>query len=427
MKPERFTASVFVFVICALMLSVFCGFASKKMKSINDETRPEIKIDWEKIYPFDDGSKESSMEKFSSFYDYVKSKLKDYTSTENLPGYYNMIEAAKKYEDVIRWNMVSVFDYNAVIKLKDGYLTSYTTSLDVTHDAESVKNFADFCTEKGIDFMYINFPAKVCVSEDKEISGVLDFANQNAEKFLAMLKESGVRYYDFRKNLHEAGMSHHGAFFVTDHHWKPETGLWAAGEILKILHDDFAWNIEPEILSPENFEYVIYRDLLLGSHGRKVTLARAKPEDFTVIYPKFTTSLRFEIPNLRLDASGNFGITYDMNALEKYNYSSKTYAAYSRGGHPLATFTNRLAANQKRLLLISDSFSRCMTPFLSLEIQHIDTIDLRYFSGSVHSLIGKMKPDAIIIAYCSQMPGRFGNPSESEENKKLYEKLYDFR
>ena len=253
MKPERFTAGMFIFVIGALMLLVFFSIGSRA-KELSDNSK--FKIEWEKIYTFEDGMQASHAEN-KSFYEYVKSKLINYTS-EKLFCYYKIVETAKKYEDALGWNMVSVFDYNAVVRLKDDYLTSYTMSLDVTYDAEAVKGLSDFCSERQIGFMYINFPTKICKSEDKEISGVLDFANQNADKFLDMLKESGVRNYDFRKNLHEAGMKHHESFYVTDHHWKAETGLWAAGEILKILRDDWGWNVKPEILSPGNFDYVIH-------------------------------------------------------------------------------------------------------------------------------------------------------------------------
>ena len=203
MKPERFTACVFTFVIGALMLSAVFGFASNKINHDEETPGQKIKIEWEKIYPFEISAEEMPAKDspLVKLYEHVKERLESYTSKE-MPGYYSIVESAKKYEDVLGWNMVPIFDYNAVIRLKDGYLTSYTPSLDVRHDAESVKGLADFCADRGIDFAYINFPTKICVSEDKEISGTLDFANQNADRLLAMLKDSGVRNYDFRENLH---------------------------------------------------------------------------------------------------------------------------------------------------------------------------------------------------------------------------------
>ena len=144
-------------------------------------------------------------------YAYIKEKFTDYSS-ERLFCYQNIIESAKRYENAVKWNMASMSDYNAVVKLHDGYLTTYTPSMDITESANAITGLAEFCRQRGIDFFYANLPTKICISEDKNISGVLDFANQNADRFLAMLNDAGVRNYDFRKLLHEGGMNHHEAF-----------------------------------------------------------------------------------------------------------------------------------------------------------------------------------------------------------------------
>lgn len=418
MKPERFTACFFVCTVIGMMMFSVVSLSAKQIRKLTEKPLKEpLIIDWEKLYPFADGRTHSEPEK-ESLYEYVKIKLEQYTS-KYLLGYTKIVEASKKYEDIVRWNMVSVFDYNAVVKLKDGYLTSYTTSLYVTQDAEAVKNFADFCAEKGIDFMYINFPAKICQSDN--VSGVLDFTNQNADKFLAMLKESGVRYYDFRKNLHEAGMNHYEAFYVTDHHWKAETGLWAAGEILKILRDGLSWDVEPEILRPENFRYEVFREWFLGSEGKKVTLARTKPDNFTMIYPKFPVSIHFSVPDIELNVSGDFGITYDMKAVNLRDYYGKNpYGAYIYGDHPLIRIENINAANHKKILIIHESMSNCVIPFVALGVQRVYAVDLRHFTGSIRNFVYTVRPDAVVVMYYATVPGRGLKPSATREEKRFY-------
>ena len=413
MKAERFTAWVFIFVVMGFMVLAPVSLAVKQVNKMTGKEGSNVKIDWEKLYPFTEGMPRSFSTK-KSLYEYVKDKLEEYTS-ERLLGYYKIIEASKKYEDTVGWNMVSAFDYNAVVKLKDGYFSSYTVSSDVEGDAVSVKEFADFCIERGIDFMYINFPTQICKSEDSEISGVLDFANQNADKFLSMLRESGVKCYDFRDMLHKDSMKHHEAFFVTDHHWKPETGLWAAGHILKILRDDFGWNVNPEVLSTDRFNYVVYPKWFLGSEGKKVTLVRAKPDDFTFIRPNIPTSftmLENSVTGQRV--SGNFMIMCDLKFLKNdpyIQYASRSYDVH-KWGEPVVVVTNNLIQNSKRLLVIRASFANCVLPFIAMGIKDVYSLRLIHydFNGSVKKFVEDVNPDMVLVmynpGYLEPLPGR---------------------
>ena len=427
-KAEYITSGIFLCVIIGLMFSAVYVFASKKIDKLTSD-EPEIKIDWEALYPFEDtnGKSVKSLRKetlIEKAYAYIKKKFGDYSS-EKLPGYHNIVESAKQYENAVKWNMASMSDYNAVVKLHDGYLTTYMSSRDITENANVTIELAEFCRQRGIEFFYANLPTKICVSEDKNISGVLDFANQNADRFLAMLDDAGVRNYDFRKLLHEDGINHHEAFFVTDHHWKPETGLWAARHILKILRDDYGYDVNPDVLNPDRFDYVIYPEWFLGSQGKKVTLARTKPDDFTMIYPKYETYLHYEIPSRGINTSGDFTVTYDMKHVESKDYYHKNpYAAYNHGDMPLIRMDNAKVRNNKKILIVHDSVSNCVVPFISLGVQNICSMDLRAFSGSIKKFIAMEKPDAVIIIYYGTIPGRDAVTKLARETDN---KFYDFR
>ena len=427
-KTAYVTSIIFLCVITGLMFSAVCVYATKKANDFiipSDEeiTSNEIKIDWEKLYPFESGDvkKETKRENiFERMYSHVKEKCEEYSS-KRLVAYDSIVDVSKMYEETVQWNITPFYEYNGVVKLRDGYLTSYVKSVDITANAESTIELSEFCRQRGIEFFYANLPTKICVSEDKNISGVLDFANQNADRFLAMLNASGVRNYDFRKLLHEDGMNHHEAFYVTDHHWKAETGLWAARHILRILRDDYGYDVNPDVLNPDRFDYVIYPEWFLGSRGKKITLERTKPDDFSMIYPKFDTHLHYEIPDKEINTSGDFSVVYDFGQVKEKNYYHKSpYHAYSYGDRALIRSKNNVIKNRKRLLIIHDSFSDCMLPFLSLSIQNVDSIDMRHFTGSLRNYISQHKPDLIAVIYNSGM-------TSARMNFEMHNSIYDFR
>ena len=370
LKPEKFLSCIFTIIIALFLCSVFCQLASR---GVEKTTGNDPNLYWEKLYPFESDS-DSIPVKNTQFtqggglrriYKYLKERFIAHT-TNRLLLYGHIVEAANKYRNFINWNLSYILGYNPVVKLKHGHFATFTPKIDVSKRANAVINFANFCESLDIKFFYVNLPNQICKSQDSDISGILDFSNQNADNFLQLLGNYGVKYYDLRKILHEQGMNHHEAFFITDHHWKPETGLWAAREILKFLRDDYKWPVNPEILNPENFDYVIYRDWFLGSYGRKVTLVRANPEDFTMIYPKFNTLLHLETPYVNI--SGDFSSTYDMELVRKkdyYNFAPTNL--YFHGRRPIMKIENLLADNDKKLMLVFDSFSMYVLPFLALE------------------------------------------------------------
>ncbi len=429
-KPAYIVSCMFVCIIVMFMISAVGVYAANKIgNKINppEEDTTKIKIDWEALYPFETEDVKEAVKRetiIEKAYAYVKKKCEEYSS-KKLIGYNNLVDCAKMYEELIQWNMTSYYEYNGVIKLRDGYLTGFSSSVDVTENAQSTIELAEFCRERGIEFFYANLPTKICVSEDKDISGVLDFANQNADRFLAMLDDAGVKYYDFRKILHEYGMNHHEAFYVTDHHWKAETGLWAARHILKFLRDDYGWNVNPDVLNPDNFDYVVYPEWFLGSQGKKVTLARTKPDDFTMIYPKFKTSLHYEIMSEGINTNGDFTTTYNMEAVKSRDYYNKNpYAAYNHADKPLIRITNTPINNGRKILVIHDSVSNCMIPFVAIDVQYMYSIDLRHFEGSVKSFITQEKPNVVMVIYYATIPGRNATANLARETDK---KFYDFR
>ena len=51
-------------------------------------------------------------------------------------------------------------------------------------------------------------------------------------------------------------------------------------------------------------------------------------------------------------------------------------------------------------MLLPESFSCAMTPFLALSCSELTTIDLRYFQGDLTETLEEIDPDLVVILYC---------------------------
>ena len=423
MKNERLTATFFLSVIMICLCLVFGSFIDThhEYALLTAQPEPEEAVNWRQLYQFDDAPVLPSRQPrtLEYIYNYIKNACNKYSSS--LFGSMRAVETAKNYEDFIGWNIASAYEYNGVTKLTDGHLTIMHPMIDVSQASSAVADLAAYCKDKGIDFFYAACPKKTCIYEDKDISGTLDFANSNADNLLKLLAQAGLNVYDFRKLLHEDGMNHHASFYKTDNHWKAETGLWAAKHILEFLRDDYGWDVHPQILEPSRFEHVIYPEWFLGSRGRKFMLSRTKPDDFTMLYPKFKTLFQYNVPSKGLNVSGDFSITYNMSSVASKDYYGKNpYAAYGSGNKPLARTHNLMNHNGKRILVIHDSFSLCVVPFVALGTEYTDDIDLRYFTGSLKKYIAVNHPDLVAVCY-------YLTDVHDTINLDTHKDLYDFR
>lgn len=291
--------------------------------------------------------------------------------------------------------------YNEVNVLEDGFLVAYMPRSDMYEKALSVVALSEYCKKIGSEFLYIQEPYKIDKYNDTDISGVLDFSNQNQDSLIELLKANDVSVLDFRELIHNAGWSRKDVFYRTDHHWLAETGFWASNQLLKYLKDNYGYNVNAEIIDEANFDKKIYKDYFLGSQGKKIgRLKTIEPEDFTLYYPKFETKLKVYIPPLVENKTGDMTLLYNMNCISKIDYYNlNPYATYSYGDRPLMQISNELITDDDtKILLIHDSFCDCVIPFISLGIKNVHAIDMRHFTGSLEAYIDSEKPDIVIVS-----------------------------
>lgn len=399
------------------MTNAFTNFVLFDVQNLNDndaQDKTEADIDWAELYPFSKDETQQIrdkieikhdmeyIERYKSSVESVKAKVKTYT-TDFLLGYDTIVDYSKGYENLIKWNYVSYAEYNGIITLDDitlddGYLSSIVERKDVSEDIDATIDFAHFCKERNSRFLFALAPHKICRYDD--VSGTLDFSNQNADAFIARLQSEGIETVDFRDVIHEEKLSHRELFYRTDHHWKAETGLWASRHILKMLIESYGYAVDLTVLNDDRIKSVLYPSWFLGSQGKKERMRESFPDDFTLFYPAYKTDLHYKVLNKYIDADGDFSILYDMSQVNERDYYGKNpYAAYIYGDQPLEQIRNNGIDDNGHILIIHDSFGNCVVPFLAMGIKRVDSLDLRHFTGSVRNYIESEKPDTVIILY----------------------------
>ncbi len=384
-----------------------CDVPSESKTYISDESERDTDAEQE--------STEFSkcLQKIRDNADRIKKPAEEYSS-DRLPGYSYFTTGSRAYESWIKWNFTQFEEYNSIVKIGKNYFFGPVQQRDVTQSAQSTAELAEYLKSRGKNFLYVQMPSKISKYEDTNISGTTDFSNQNADSLLKMLEDADVEFLDLREEIKNQKLTHHELFYETDHHWKSETGLWAAGRILEKMKD-LGFSTDSESVAADKFEYVVYKDWFLGSQGKKATLAQATPEDISLIYPKFETRFKYVIPNMGIDTVGDFSVTYWMEHIEKKDYMKyNPYASYNHADQPLIKIENELAENEHKVLIIHNSFANCVIPFVALDVKNVDAIDLRFFDGSIKSYIDETDPDIVIVAYPCDVPGAVDPPTGTD-------------
>lgn len=327
-------------------------------------------------------------------------------SNDNLPNRIEYLELANSYEKVLGWKVSYINWDGGIFTWNDGNLVVYDRKWDVTPAIDLISFVKSDLESQGIDLLYVQAPNKISRLYDTDISGKLDFSNQNIDDLLTGLRGNGIDCIDIRDNIEGEGLDQHFLYYRTDNHWKAETGLWVSGIVGDYLKENYPYEIDTSVLDPALYNYETLENWWIGAAGKKLTLAKTEPEDFTLIYPDFETDLTISVPYKNVEKTGDFSVTYNNSLVfPKDFYNKYTYLAYGYGCQPLITIKNNNATNDTHILVLKDSFADSVYPFLALSVAQVDIIDPRYFffdddvDITIQEYVKNADPDIVIMLY----------------------------
>ena len=293
-------------------------------------------------------------------------------------------------------------DYN-VYKLSNGQIMYSLHEQDMTQYAEIVSKLDKALSERGRGLLYVQLPNKI---KDNSYMppGAKTSGNLNADQLIPMLRERNVDLIDLREEIEKAGFDWSSLFFKTDHHWTPKTGLWASGLIMNHISDKYGYEINEEYNEYDNYKSHVKENWMLGAVGRRTGAWYDGLDDIEILEPKFDTSLSLHglCSEGVIDQEGDFwhAIYYWDQLKKRSDFERNAYSTYIGHEFRICTIKNRMPVNDLKVLVIRESFSCVLTPFISLNSEECVAIDLRrYKEQSVVELCDEIKPDVVIIAY----------------------------
>ncbi len=201
--------------------------------------------------------------------------------------------------------------------------------------------------------------------------------NDLGDELTAYLRYYGIDYIDYREVFIEQEKRADEIFYKTDHHWRIETAFDGFVELTEHLNEKYDENLDLYFTDKNNYEYVTYENIFIGSQGRDAGVSYVGADDFTYVLPKFDTSYHYEYKSTleateEKDGRMEHTLIYT-NAVEIENYYDRDlYSTYLGGVMYYDNITNNLNPEGLDVLFLRDSFSSPLATFFSAYCNNIE-------------------------------------------------------
>ena len=176
-------------------------------------------------------------------------------------------------------------------------------------------------------------------------------------------------------------------YYYTDHHWTSYGALIAYQELSNVINDGESFNGKEH-----NYNVVDMSDSFYGTLYSSSGYTWVAPDTISKYVDDNNIVIKSYINGVNSDPIEH-GLYFDeyLNNKDKYQY-------YLGGISPLIQLSNQ-SAGSSSLMIIRDSYSDSLAPFLAQDYSDIYILDLRYYKDSINDFINDHSIDQILIIY----------------------------
>lgn len=273
---------------------------------------------------------------------------------------------------------------SGVYKCDNGYLINKPVSTDnkVEKNTNAIVKFKD-----NVDVpITVMFAPSTGYIADDVLPTVHDEYNDDTyfESASKTFENNGIAFVDLRETFKDAYSNGSQLYYKTDHHWTTEGAYTAYAQLCKNLATE---PVAKESLSVEKYD---------GFYGTTYSTSGfwlTDPDTVEVWNnPANTDNIKVKI------TEGTEVSEYDSMYFYDHIDEDDKYPVFIDGNHALTEITNSNAKGGT-LLMIKDSFSHSIAPFLAENYSKVILVDMRYYKQSVSDIVAQENPEQILVMY----------------------------
>lgn len=274
---------------------------------------------------------------------------------------------------------------SGVYNCKNGYLINKPVSTDNNLD-KNVGAVVDFAKSIDAPTTVMLVPSTGYIADDV-LPTFHDKYNDDEDisKISSTLSKDKIGFVDLRERFKSEYKNGSQLYYKTDHHWTTKGAYTGYQELCKALG---VIPIDDSTLKKDS--YPDFYGTTYSSSGFWLT-----PPDNIEIWSNPKNSDKNI--SVKITEGANVKTSGSMYFTDHLKEDDK-YPVFIDGNHALTEITNTNAKNGT-ILLIKDSFSHSLAPFLAENYSKVVLVDLRYYKESVSQLVSTYNPEQVVVLY----------------------------